>query len=163
MAEIGRPEYTEDQYKSWLEDMRPFLQLGATLWYSCEKAGITTHYWSILKKYKLNDWFSQKVDTYRSTPGEVVNNALVMLANKASDKVKQDLPLTKEEQDVLKFMAEKHRTAQGFFVNRTETAPSDPSKVGKILDTIEGTDYEQLGQEASKQVVETNTPLQNKE
>jgi hypothetical protein len=165
MGEPGRPEgpaFSDEQFQSWLEDMRVFLQQGATIWYACDKAGITPHYWSILKKYKSNDWFSQKIDTYRSYPGELVNNALVMLAQKAADRIKQDLPITKEELEVLKLMAEKHRTSQTFFVNRTETAVADPAKVGKILDTMEGTDYDNLGREASKQMVANDAPVQDK-
>lgn len=163
MADNGRPAHTEEQYQSWLEDMRPFLQQGATIWYACDKAGITPHYWSILEKYKLNDWLSQKIDTYRAYPGELVNNTLVILAQKIADRVKQDLPISKEDLDVLKLMAEKHRTSQTFFVNRTETAVADPAKVGKILDTMESTDYGNVGQEANKQMVAANTPLQDKE
>lgn len=162
MAVNGRPAHSEEQYASWLEDMRPFLQQGATIWYSCDKAGITQHYWSILEKYKLNDWLSQKIDTYRSYPGELVNNTLVILAQKIADRVKQDLPVSREDLDVLKLMAEKHRTSQSFFVNRSETAEADPTKVGKILDTIESTDYGTLGQQANEQVVAANTPLQDK-
>jgi hypothetical protein len=76
--------------------------------------------------------------------------------------MKQGRPVSEDDMKNVRFMAEKHRTAQPYFVTRTETAVSDPSKVGKILDTMEVTDYGNVGQEANKQMVAPNTPLQDK-
>jgi len=163
MGEPGRPSITEEQYKIWLEEMRPHLVLGCSLHRALKKTGLLEqgHDWVIRDKYKQGDWFSQKIDAFRSVPGENVNEALTRLVSKIVDKIKRDEECTKDELDILKFMGEKHRTAQPFFVTRTETAESDPSKVGKILDTME-TDYGQLGQEASKQMVAHDAPLQDK-
>lgn len=156
----GRPEYTDEQYQAWLEEMRPKLQQGCSIYYCCEWAGISPHYDVILEKYKLNDWFSRKIDKYRGHPGEMINDTLTKLCVVIEDNIKKGLQPTKDDLDLLKFMAEKHRTSQPFFVTRTETAPADESKVGKILDTID-TDYKHVGQEATKQMVAPNPPIQD--
>lgn len=38
MTDIGRPEYTDEQYENWLDDMRPFLKMGCSLYYAMDKA-----------------------------------------------------------------------------------------------------------------------------
>lgn len=158
----GKPEFTDEQYQAWLSEMRPFLEKGNSINYACERAGIESHYDVILRKYKLNDWFSQKIDKYRARPGEMINDTLTQLCYAIQDNIKKGLGPSKEEYDLLKFMAEKHRTSQPFFVNRTETAAADESKIGKILDTIEETDYGELGRQAEKQMVADNAPVQDK-
>jgi hypothetical protein len=162
MAEPGRPEYTDIQYTSWLEQMAPFLKLGHTLNGAIDEAALVEHRTTIYEKYKLNDWFSYKVDTYRATPGVLANDILTKTLLDINDRMKQGRPVSEDDMKNVRFMAEKHRTAQPYFVTRTETAVSDPSKVGKILDTMEVTDYGNVGQEANKQMVAPNTPLQDK-
>lgn len=157
----GRPEYTEEQYVVWLKELRPYLEKGSSLYYACNVAGLATHYETILKKMKLNDWFCKKVDAFRSHVGDVLNDTIVTEILRIADKKKQNLPLTDDEFDILKFGAEKLRTAQPFFVTRNETAAVDPKDVGKVLDTIEESDYGELGSEASKQMVEANAPVQD--
>lgn len=158
----GRPKFTDDQYWIWFDDMRPWLQRGNSIYYACSKAGIDSHYDVILEKYKLGGIFSRKIDALRARPGELVNETLVHLLEDITDKVKTGKPITKEDFDVLKLMAEKHRTSQPFFVDRREEGESDPKKIGKILDIIEEqTDYGNLGSEAEKQMVAANPPVQN--
>jgi hypothetical protein len=157
MAEPGRPAYTDEQYKIWLEAMRPFLTLGCSLWRGIERAGLEQNASTIYEKYRLNDWFSQKVDKWRSTPGENINEALVTLTNDITDKVKRKELLTHDESDILKHMSEKHRTAQPFFVTRTETIVADASKVGKILDAME---IDNVSEEATKLLNGTDTAKQ---
>lgn len=159
----GRPEFNDEQYQAWLSELRPYLEKGNSINYACDQSGLQKHYDVILIKYKQNDWFSRKVDKYRSMPGEMVNDTLTQLCYTIKDNIKKGLTVSKDDLDLLKFMAEKHRTSQPFFVNRTETAEADPAKVGKILDTIEATDYGTVGQEASKQMVAANPPIQDKE
>jgi hypothetical protein len=161
----GRPSYTEEQYQKWLDDMASFLKAGNTLWYAMDKCALLQFKDTIYSKYRLKDWFSEKVDAYRASLGEMINNTFFTLTKQITDKVKNEQTatgLTKEELDILKFMAEKHRTSQPFFVTRTETATVDPDKVGKILDNIE-TDYNYVGSEAKRQMVAINAPIQNKE
>jgi hypothetical protein len=162
MAEPGRPEFTDGDYQKFLDDMAPFLKLGHTLFGAMSDAGIIQHKDAIYIKYRLNDWFSEKIDNYRATPGILANDILTKVLLDISDRMKQGRPVSEDDMKNVRFMAEKHRTAQPYFVTRTETAEADPSKVGKILDTIES-DYGQLGQEASKQMVEANPSIQNKE
>lgn len=161
MADPGRPELTEAEYQKCLDDMAPFLKLGHTLNSAIDDAALTQHRTALYEKYKLNDWFSYKIDAYRATPGIIVNDILTKVCMDVSDKIKQGRAITEDEMKNIRFMAEKHRTAQPFFVTRTETAESDPSKVGKILDTIE-TDYGNVGREASKQMVAHDAPVQDK-
>jgi hypothetical protein len=154
--------WSEGDYQKCLDDMAPFLKLGHTLNSAIDDAGIVQHKTEVYTKYRLNDWFAQKVDNYRATPGILANDILTKVLMDVNDRIKQGRPVTEDDMKNVRFMAEKHRTAQPYFVTRTETAEADPSKVGKILDTIE-TDYGNLGLEASKQMVETNTPVQDKE
>lgn len=161
MADIGRPEYTDEFYQKLIDDMTPFLKLGETLNHAIDDAGLEKHKTTIYEKYRLNDWFSQKVDTYRSYPGKLVNNILTKTLMAANEKLAQQIPLSDEDWRNVRFMAEKHRTAQAFFVNRTETAESDPAKVGKILDEIES-NYANVGLEAQKQMVAIDAPVQDK-
>lgn len=61
MKDIGRPEYTEEQYQGWLDEMEPFLKGGYSLHCSIEKAGLIKHKTTIYEKSKLKDWFSEKI------------------------------------------------------------------------------------------------------
>lgn len=161
----GRPSYTDEQYAKWIDEMSPYLKMASTLYYACDKAGLEKHYFSILKKYKLNDWFSQKIDAYRRQVGERSNNSAVRFMEKIDEKIRQDIPLSDKEVDYMKWFNEKHRTAQPFFVTRNENVVADDKNVGKILDNLEAnnTDYEQLGREAEKQVVANEQPVQSQD
>lgn len=161
----GRPPgtgYTDADFQRWLDDMAPFLKLGQTLHSAIEDAGLERHQTTIYDRYRVGDWFSVKIDNYRSYPGKLVNNILTKTIIAINERIAQGLPLNDEDWRNVRFMAERHRTTQAFFVNRTETAVADPDKVGKILDTMESTDYDNLGQEASKQMVANDAPLQDK-
>lgn len=158
----GRPAFSNEQYWLWLEEMRQWLERGNSIYYACSKAGIEKHYDQILEKYKAGGIFSRKIDALRAHPGELVNETLVRLSATIADKVKAERPVTQEEFNVLKLMAEKHRTSQPFFTDRHENAESDPLKVGKILDVLEEqTDYAKLGSTAQGQMVATNTLIQD--
>lgn len=75
MTDPGRPEFSDDTYRNWLDYMRPFLKMGHSLHFAMEKAWIMQHKNVIYQKYKLNDWFRKKIDAYQSYFGEVVNSA----------------------------------------------------------------------------------------
>ena len=163
MADIGRPEYTDEEYASFLEDMKPFLKQGASLHYAMERSGLLQRKDSIYRKYRLGDWFCEKVDIYRSYVGELTNNVFALQVQRIFEKQKTEQILTREEIDILKFVAEKHRTAQPFFANRNESAEAPP--VGKILDELERnatkTDYSKLGSALAEQGVAPNPPVQD--
>jgi hypothetical protein len=161
MGEPGRPAFTDDDYYMWLEDMKPFLKQGNSLYYCACKAGQESHYGVILQKYKSGDWFSKKVDAYRAYPGELINDSLTRLIDGINEKIKKDMPLTEQETKILTFMAEKHRTSQPFFVSRTESAQADENKIGKVLDTIEASNYDTVRQKANEQMVAANEPVQD--
>lgn len=152
MTEQGRPEYTDDQYKAWLDDMTPFLKIGNSLYYSIEKAILTQHKTTIYEKYRLNDWFSEKINAYQRYPGEIINSIFVRLVLSVDEKLKQGSSPTDEEWRNLRFFAEKHRSCQPFFVSRQEVAQVEPDKVGRILDSLESEQataaYEDLSEHA---------------
>lgn len=162
MADIGRPEYTEADYQRWLDEMAPFLKLGHALNAAIDEAALSKHKTTVYEKYRLGDWFSQKVDIYRATPGILANDILTKTLIMVNDRIKQGLPVSEDDMKNVRFMAEKHRTAQPYFVTRTETAEADPQKVGKVLDTME-TDYDRIGQQAKGQMVANDAPVQNQE
>src|SRR5690242_18161955 len=72
----GRPVVSEEQYAVWLEEMRPHLELSCSLWRAIEKSALTQHITTIYEKYRLGDWFAQKIDQIRAMVGENVNEAL---------------------------------------------------------------------------------------
>lgn len=157
----GRPELTEAQYTDFLEQMAPFLKLGHTLNSAINDAALIEHRTALYNKYRLNDWFMHKTDVYRATPGILANDILTKVLMEVNDAIKQGRPVSDENMRNVRFMAEKHRTAQPFFVTRTETAEADPDKVGKILDTMES-DYDKVGQKAKEQMVANDPPIQDK-
>ena len=166
--EPGRPEIAEEQYQRWLDDMAPFLKQGSSLYYAMDKCGLYSHQAVIYEKYKLGDWFSRKVDAYRGMVGDLINNVGFKVIEAIHTRMVESggkAMLSSEEVQVWKTMAEKHRSAQPFFVNRTETAEANPKDIGKILDNLETTDYDKLAdaarQSTAGQVVENNPPLQN--
>ena len=160
----GAPEISDEQYNKWLDEMRAFLRTGNTLWYAMDKANLLTHKDSIYRKYRLKDQLCEKVEALQANVGEMINAVGYKVIEAVHTRIVETdgkTQLTSEEAQVWKTMAEKHRTAQPFFVSRTETAVADPNQVGKILDTIESTNYEQLGPEIKKQSVAPNAPIQN--
>lgn len=160
--EIKR-NWTDTEYQKCIDDMAPYLKMGATLNAAIEDAGIQQHRTEVYTKYRLNDWFAYKIDTLRETPGKMVAYILTKRVMQVDEKIKQGLPVSEDEMKDVRFMAEKHRTAQTYFVSRTETAEADPDKVGKILDTMEApTDYDELGRKAKEQVVANDAPIQDK-
>lgn len=166
-AGTGRPEYTDEQYGKWLEEMTPWLRTGQSLYYSMDKAMLLTHQTAIYEKYRLKDWFSQKVDALRANVGEMVNSVgfkVIEAIHLRMIETGGKTQLTTEEVRIWQTMAEKHRTAQPFFVNRTETAVADDEEIGKILDTLEmQSDYDNLGQKIAGQSVAADPPIQNKD
>lgn len=133
----GAPETTDNQFKIWLDDMRPHLELGCSLYRAMEKAAIENHHSAIYKKYAKRDWFADRIDRLRSRPGENTNEALARAVEaivKRSRRDGDEVSLTHEELEVLKFFASKHRTAQPFFVDRQEQAEAKPEDFGRIVD-----------------------------
>ncbi len=150
MGDNGRPEYTDEQYRAWLDEMSPFLKLGYSLYYAMDRSLLLRHKDSIYRKFKLNDWFCEKIEAFQRYPGEIVNSIFSRLILIADEKVKRGQPINREEWRNLRFFAEKHRSCQPFFVSRTEIAQTEPSKITRILDELERetTDYSLLSENA---------------
>ncbi len=120
MANIGRSEYTDEQYQVWLEDMTPFLQAGHTLSRAIEKAGLTKHRTSLYEKARLNDWFSDKMQVYQSYLGELVNEIFARQIQRIYDYVIRGEPLSRVDCRILCFFAAHQRSCAPFFVQRHE-------------------------------------------
>ena len=117
--------------------MTPFLKKGVTLHYAMEKCGLLQHKDLIYKKYREDKDFIEKIDTLRSRIGELTN----LIAYDVLENVHLNLTntngkyeLSKYEENIWKTVAEKHRTAQPFFVTRTEEAKAKKEEFGKVVD-----------------------------
>lgn len=157
----GRPEFTDEQYYRWYEEMRPFLRTGCSLYWAIEKAGLQNHQDRIYVKYRMGDWFSVKIDNARGTLGELTNNVCFQIVESANAKLLNGGKLEREEIDIIKLVAEKHRTAQKFFVSRTETAEAKPGDIGKIIEDLK-TDYAKFADGINGQSMADNASLQDK-
>lgn len=140
MAAIGRPEYKEEKYQTWLDEMKPYLELGNTLSYAIERAGLWKHKSTIYCKNALDDWFSEKIQAFQRAPGETVNGAIVNLVNEIAEKIKQGVGITKDDKYFLLAVAKTHRSAQPFFVSRVETTRTTTPDIGRLIDDIGRTD-----------------------
>lgn len=156
---------TEEEFQKYLEDLAPFLKLGETLYAALDDAGMLNHQTVIYEKYRLKDWFAQKVDAYRAYPGKLANNVLVKIVMDVSEAIKQDRSVSENQMKNVRFFAEKSRSAQPYFVNRTENADAKP--IDDLLDNMEAKGEEGLENdvagEIKKQVVEAKPPIQNQE
>ena len=157
MPDTGRPEHTNEQYRSWLDDLSPFLKGGYSLYHAMDKALLLRHKDSIYRKYRLDDWFCEKVDAYRRYPGEIVNSIFTRFVSYVDDRQKRGEQISELEWRNLRFVAEKHRSCQPFFVTRQETAQVEPSSIGQLLDAVEQSNYEELGKMASAELERTKT------
>ncbi|OGG24120.1 hypothetical protein A3A79_02905 [Candidatus Gottesmanbacteria bacterium RIFCSPLOWO2_01_FULL_43_11b] len=156
MTDIGRPEYPDEQYQIWLTEMAPFLKIGNSLYFAIEKALLIKHKSAIYEKYRLKDWFSEKIDAFQRYPGEVVNSIFYRLILSIDEKVKIGQPVTDEEWRNLRFFAEKHRSCQPFFVSRQEVAQVEPDDISQLLDDLERendkTDYSHLAEQVKREL-----------
>lgn len=116
----GRPEYPEEQYHTWFDELAPFFKLGETLNAAIDDAGLQQHRTTLYKKSKLNDWFLDRMQSLQAIPGKLANNILVKRLMAVDEKIKQGLPPTEEEMKDVRFIAERHRSAHPYFVNRSE-------------------------------------------
>lgn len=144
MDSIGRPEYSEEQYQRWFDELAPFFKLGETLNSAIEDAGLQQHRTTLYEKSRLSDWFSYRMRALQTIPGKLVNNILVKRVMLVDEKIKQGLPITEEEMRDVRFVAEKHRSSQPYFTNRQEVAKVDEDEITKVkvLDKIEGENKE---------------------
>lgn len=152
MDTTGRPSITDEQYQKWLEDLKPFLKLGNTLNYAIEKADLSKHKTTIYEKFRLGDWFSQKIDIYRSYLGEITNNIFAREILNIEEVQKQGRQVTEEQWRNLRFFAEKHRSSNPFFANKQEIAQTDLSNK-----------FEQIERDLEKQVELENQKTDNEE
>lgn len=135
--EPGRPKIADEQYWKWLDEMRPFLIQGCSLWYAMEKCDLLKHNYNIYEKYREGGEFAQKIDAWRSQIGELANLIGYKVLNNINAKLLEangSYELSNQEMQVWKTIAEKHRTAQPFFANRTEEAQPDPKEFGKVIE-----------------------------
>lgn len=150
MDTTGRPSTTDEQFQSWLEDLKPFLKLGNTLNHAVEKASLSQHRTILYEKYKLGDWFSDKIDTYRSYLGEITNDIFAREILSIEEAQKQGRQISDEQWRNLRFFAEKHRSSSPFFANKQETVQTDLNNK-----------FEQIERDLDKQVELENREADN--
>lgn len=152
----GRPSIDDEQFHTWLDEMAPFLKMGNSLYFAMDKALLGKHKDSIYRKFKLNDWFCEKIEAFQKYPGEIVNSIFVRVVMSVDEKIRLGSSVSSDEWRNLRFFAEKHRTCQQFFTTRTETVQTDENKIAQVLDQLERdnqkTDYSLLAQNAKKQL-----------
>jgi len=148
----GRPEYPDTQFEAWLEEMKPFLKLGSTLNYSIDKAGLSQHRTTLYEKYKLNDWFSDKINRFRSYLGEIVNDIFAREILTIEETQKQGRQITDEQWRNIRFFAEHHKSCISFFDKRIDKSRNvEQEDIEGLLNKIEKTNYEELAMQAKKQ------------
>lgn len=133
----GRPRIADEQYWKWLEEMHPFLIQGCSLWYAMDKCNLLSHQEVIYAKYREDEKFARKVDAWRSQIGELANLIGYKILNNINAKLLESngsYEITNQEMNIWKTIAEKHRTAQPFFANRTEEAEANPDQFGKVIE-----------------------------
>ncbi|HCC25073.1 MAG TPA: hypothetical protein DEP85_06160 [Holosporales bacterium] len=136
MNEGGRKPYPDSEYKQWLADMAPFLKSGTSLYRAVEKAGLMTNKDSIYRKYRLKDWFCEKVTMFQSYPGELVNNIFIKRIEALHESVILGKPLNKQDVKLLCFAAAKHRSCQQFFVRNHSSIKSGHTNVEKVVEAL---------------------------
>lgn len=148
---MGRPEITDETYTTWLHDMAPFLKVGYSLYSAIEKANLVNHKDSIYRKYRLNDWFCEKVEAFQKYPAEIVNSIFTRIVMRVEEKLIEGKEVTETEWRNVRFFAEKHRSCLVYFTNSTETLNLESDKIGKILDNLEdNTDYDYVASRAKE-------------
>ena len=165
-AGIGAPTITDAQFAKWLDEMSPFLVQGCSLYYAMDKTGLYKHGTAIYEKYRLGDWFAQKINILRATVGELTNligyQVLKHLHTKNIETAGA-YEMKPHEVAVWKTTAEKHRAAQPFYVSRVENVDVDDTKLGKIIETLDNTNYDDMAREAQEQVVAIEPSVQGQE
>lgn len=158
-SDTGRPEYPEEQYHKWFDLLAPFFKLGETLNAAIDDAGLKVHRTTLYEKSKLNDWFSDEMTSLQATPGKLANNILVRRLLLVDEKIKQGLPITEEEMKDVRFIADKHRSAQPYFVTRQEIAQVDQDGVEKIINKLELENIDNVAEEAGKRLEAQKTNI----
>jgi hypothetical protein len=134
---LGRPEYSDNQYRSWLNDISPFLKMGHSLYSAMNEAMLLQHKDSIYRKYRLNDWFCEKIEVFQGYPGKIVNGIFSRLILIIDEKIRRGQQISTDEWHNLRFFAEKHRSCKAFFVGRQEITRIEPDRISDVLDKLE--------------------------
>ena len=136
--EKGAPEYSDDQYQSWLEDMRPFLRQGCSLNYAIEKAGLEKFKGTIYNKSKQKDWFFEKITRLQSTISDLNNSVIFKIVERVHTKLveSKDVGIDPQEAKIIALVAEKHRTSQPYWVTKVETSEAKEEDFGKIVEPV---------------------------
>lgn len=160
----GREPYSDEQYVKWLDDISPFLKFGDTLYHAIEKAGLIKHKDTIYRKVRLNDWFCEKMTTYRSYPAELVNNIFMKLISSIDSNLTAGLAVSSEDWRNLRFFAERHKSCKTYFFDKSEIAQREQNDIEELLSqlderskpvrlkTIEKTNYDDVAYWAKKEL-----------
>lgn len=139
----GRPEVAEEQYYRWLDEMRPFLRQGHSLWYAIEKCGIDAHKNVIYLKYRNDKEFKEKIDRLQATIVDLNNSVIFKTIEEIHNRLVEapKLGISPQEAKIIALVAEKHRGSQPFYANRTETAEAKDKDFGKVINELPTIEY----------------------
>lgn len=186
----GRPATTPQELENILQKLRPYLENGLSIQKSCNLAGISwrnVYYWM-----EAHEWFLQRIDIYKAYKATAVTdvvrykvdiirykiNLLKQLREQLDDPSKStsDRVLLLDQIEKLEFkggevgfiqwLALNDKSLRDEFGAHTELTGKDGAPLGQTLDILEApkkTNYAQLGQEARRQMVAPNAPIQNQD
>ncbi len=117
---MDRPRYSEEQYRIWLNELRPYLIQGNSLEYAINQANLRKHRTTLYEKSRLKDWFSENLVRFKKTPGEIVNEIFSILITEINRKQQSGEEITKQEWKLLRYYAVRHKSCRPFFINRNE-------------------------------------------
>lgn len=140
----GRPSIADEQFWAWLDDMRPYLRQGQSLWFAMDKCGLIVHKDAIYEKYRSDVEFSEKIDKLQATVVELNNAVIFKTIQSVHDRIIEmdgKAPIDPQEAKIISLVAEKHRSSQPFYVSRTETAPADDKRFGKVINEVPTIEY----------------------
>lgn len=136
MINQGRPSYDEEKYQTWLRDLEPFLKSGMSLYGAVGNAGLISHKDSIYRKYRLNDWFCEKVTVFQSYTGELVNMIFVKRIELMYQNVLEGKPLNKEDVKLLRLAVDKHRSCQEYFISKYEISKKRQTNIKELIESL---------------------------
>ena len=188
----GRPPKTQEDLAGIVRELEPYLKQGLSIKKACQQAKVSWStvydYYSkdtwfsdqidTLRAYKsvlVSNIFSFKLELINAKM-EVIRALYQKLSDPDMDSAQRVLTLdqiqkmeaTVSEVEFLKWVAVNDKTLREEYGLRTEVTGENGAPLGVLLDSLEKkevpkTDYEQLGQQASRQMVALNAPIQDKD
>lgn len=187
---VGRPPANPQELENVLQKLRPDIENGLSVNKACLVNGIApsnVFYW--MDTYP---WFLERIEAYKSYKSKIVADAfrykteLIKYKIQILDELRKKLTnpelntsdrillidqidkleLAGGEVGFLQWLALNDKSLRDEYGMRTEVTGKDGVPLGQTLDSLEApkkTNYAQLGQEARRQMVAPNAPIQNQD